>query len=317
MKKIIFILLAVFMLAACDQIIEAMSWFLNVSVSQSGGTPQTEFIFTANTNDAVSSWYVNGEKIQPTFNGARVAVSDSFKQVFPVGDYTVSAMTASGKTDEINIKVRNIIFKMSASQGAQTTDLYFDYPYLAYNDTLFNIETEAMYSDLIISHIGTDIIINMSIEVDYIDVYYFKDNNLMIRKAIDSQNMNEIEFQEVLELLYPEKFDPDFLFTRYRLQGRETDDTTLLYVYPDRVQMDGQTIMNENADKIFIAETKYLIWTIEYDFWDQWLFSGNMYDKIGINMNDMSYDEFIIVADILRRYPETSIWDLQAEYNPQ
>lgn len=133
----------------------------------------------------------------------------------------------------------------------------------------------------------------------------------------DAYDIVSIEIYET-----PEEI-PDYTIIKYYLDWREIEVTDLLYVYDEYVQVNGVNLFYDGFDVFYDGSTKYIKVPLIVCYYDTWLFKidrinnkSNFENRIGIDPWNMTIEDFKIAADVIRRYPEETIWDLMDEYNP-
>lgn len=326
MKKLFIILLTVFMLSGCDQIIETIetieettdiiNYFVDIEPSKIEGTENTEFSFTANTNDTVDQWIINGAILPADY--ARTANDNDLIYSFSSGTHTIGVQTANGATDEIEIIVSpvEIIFKLSAVMRENTTEFYLDFPLLTIEGTEYNIETMGSNDFVTISETEEQRIISLNITVDNTDSFCFMNNNAMNIYEIDLHNMSAYNLTEMIIILFPERYEepepviPDYSDTRFNLSGHNGAVSDYLIVYDDRLN---DQLYIDNS--VYMDDIRKVMLNMQIDDSDSFLFmNNNMQNFFNIDFADMSYDELIIAVDILNRYPEEGILELQEIY---
>ena len=212
------------------------------------------------------------------------------------------------------------VFKISGYMGAETTPLELSEPIISFDGTEYNIETMAPDVNgmpVITSYTDTERIISVQITIDNFSSFYFVNNNMLNLKNIDPQNMCADEFKEMLSFIYPppEPEIPEYSETRYYLSGYSGAVSDYLIVSENSIMIGGIVNYYEDLDKVYIDDIRKIMIDMTIDNKDSFLFvNNNMYDRFGIDFTDMSYDELVIAADILNRYPEETLWDLMEVY---
>ena len=329
MKKIFIILLTIFMLSACDQIIETIeettdiiiNYFVDIEPSKTTGTENTEFAFTADTNDVVASWIIDGAII-PADYARSAADNDNDNDLiysFSSGIHTIGVLTTNGATDEVEIIVSavDIVFNISAVTGENTTEIYLDYPLLTIDEIEYNIETT---TDLNITETESQNIVYLNIAVDNTDSFCFINNNAMEVYNIDLQTVTVSQMHELIMMWFPERYEvaepeiPYYDDTRFNLSGYGGPVSDTITAYIVKAVINGEDwFYSDHA--VYINEIRRVVLTMQIDNKDSFLFiNNNMYEFFGIDISDMSYSELIIAADILNRYPEEGLSELMEVY---
>lgn len=319
MKKIfLMLIISILIFASCEQVQDFINYFVDIEAEKTEGTVNTEFEFTANTNDIVSSWIIDGSEIPARYT--RNAEGNDLSYSFNSGSHTIEVITENGATDSIEISVLPVdtVFTMSGVQRAATTEIYLDYPILTVDGTEYNVETTDGGYHFIVSNTETSRVVNISMEVDSEDFFYFMNNNAYNIEGIDINNMSIEDVHKMIRILFPERYiepEPPYSIEKYSLSGVQRAATQLLYVYPDNITVNGTEIYFDDITAVYGNDTKTYMMGIEVDSSDFFLFmSGNCQNFFGFDPMDMLYDEFVILSDIIRRYPEENIWDLSEEY---
>jgi hypothetical protein len=311
MKNLLVLIFLSFLFTGCEQVTTAIdniiNYFVDIEPSTTTGTENTEFVFKANTNDIVDHWVIDG---------AIIPDENELSYTFSSGSHTISVVTQNGAEDEVIIEVSPLetIFKLSATFQEITTELYLDFPLLIIDGTEYNIETT---DSLNISETETQRIISLSIEADNQDSFIFINNNAWEIHALDLDNLSIMDMNKLIYLLFPERYEtePDFDTIKYNLSGVSSETPDILYVFPDHITLNGETIENTDLAAVYTGNVKKYMIDISIDNSDSFLFiNGNMYNFFGIDFSDMSYGEFVIAADILNRYPEEGILELMEVY---
>lgn len=213
-------------------------------------------------------------------------------------------------------------FSITVTLTGTTTPLSIDYPIITYDDgIIFNIETmEPNVNGLPVktTYTETERIISIHIDVDTYSQYYFVNNNMINKYGIDPANMSLAEFQEMLTFLYdPTPPLPDYTDCMYSLFGVITGyPSDNFIVGHGQFLINGISYRNEDfpyvgADPV-IVQIQIYVDTSDSFFW----FNNNALTYFNIDLSCMTLDELIIMADLIKRYPEESWMDLKAEYNP-
>lgn len=292
MKKLFVIFILVFALCACQEAIDAINYFLDIEVNKTEGTENTEFVFTANTNDTISEWLIDG---QPTSRSGQDLTYN-----FSAGPHTVSATTTNGATDEVSITVDPVTtrYTISAVQRDETSPLEFDGTTVSGAESVTESDTEYYHT------------ISIFIYVDFEDHFYFINDNAYNLYGIDIQNMTADNLSTLILL-----FNFDYLEAVYILCGTVRSETDSLELTKNGLIINGEKDLF--IDNLSLIDNIYNVsYTIEIDFSDQFLFiNDNMQTRFGIDLQEMTYDEFVIMVDIINRYPEEGILDLQEIYS--
>jgi hypothetical protein len=103
MKKLLLsLIVASFLFTGCEQVTnllaEIESWFVNIQASEIAGTPETEFRFTADTNDTVKGWFIDNA-YQENSSVQNLAQFDS------LGTHTVEIITENNAYDIVSVEV--------------------------------------------------------------------------------------------------------------------------------------------------------------------------------------------------------------------
>jgi hypothetical protein len=322
MKKIFLLIFVTFLFVGCENgpvstfVDTVVNWFVDIEPNRTTGTVNSEFTFTANTNDSVVSWMIDGEEVSNNSRSAEASFT------FEEGDHIVSVLTENGAEDEVTISVSGLtpVFKMTGVQRAVSTELYLDYPILTVDGIEYDVTNMENTYNVSISETEENIIIDILIEVDSVDFFYFMNDNALNLEGVDIQNMNIDDFNHMLEVLYPERYiepEPEYSIVKYSLSGVQRATTDTLHVYADRVTINGENTLYEDMSAVYVDDSKMYQFTIGVDSSDFFLFmSGNCQNFFGFEPDDMSFEQFEILADVIRRYPEESIFDLSREYNP-
>lgn len=313
MKKIILVLLTV-LLFGCDQINDLISYFVDIEYSGTSGTTETVFEFSVDTNDSVIGWYVDDV---PMSSNARSATG--LTQKFSAGDHVISVVTENGAEDSINIFVTDIetIFKISGYQRIETTLLELNYPMLTYDGVEYNIESDTGPYSVQITE--TQRIITMGIEVDVYAFFYFMSNNMLAVEGIDSQNMSIEEFNQMLTFIYPppEPPIPEYSITKFNLSGYQRVSTDLLYVFSDHISINGEDTLFDDLTATYDNDVRTVSIGLEVDVDDFFIFmQGCSVNFFGFDLDNMTYEQFVIISDVIRRFPEETIFDLSDRYKP-
>jgi len=226
--------------------------------------------------------------------------------------------------DEITVEPEIIIFqnifKISGYSGSETTALELSDPIIDFDGTEYNIETmtpDVNGLPVKTSYTDTERIISVQITIDSYTSFYFINNNMIDIKNIDPQNMNGEEFQEMLTFIYPppEPEIPEYSETRYHLSGHGGAVSDQLIVSEDSIMIGGIVNFWEEMNKVYSGDVRKIMIDMQINSSDSFLFiNNNMYEFFGIDFTDMSFDDLIIAADILNRYPEETIPDLWKDY---
>ena len=308
MKKLFIILLTVFMLSGCDQIIKTIeetadtfiNYFVDIEPSKTTGTENTEFTFTVDTNDTITEWIIDGSII-PVYYVRSASDNDNDNDndndliySFSSGAHTIGVTTANGATDEVEIIVSAVetVFNISAVTRGNTTEIYIDFPLITIDEIEYNIETT---TDLNITETESQNIVYLNIVVDNTDSFCFINNNAWNIYGIDLSAVTASQMHELIKILFPERYigpDPVIPYyseTRFNLGGNIGAVSDFLTVYDDR--------LNNGVDNQFYAdyavydgEIRRIVLTMRYDSSDSFLFiNGNMYEFFSIDLSDMSY----------------------------
>ena len=212
------------------------------------------------------------------------------------------------------------VFKISGTMGNITTPIELSESILTFDETDYNIEEmtpDVNGLPVKTTYTNTDRIISMQIEIDSFSSFYFINNNMIDIKNIDPDNMSTDEFQEVLSFIYPppEPVIPEYSETKYHLSGHSEAVSDSLSVSVNSITIGGIVNYWDDMNIVYIDDVRKFMIDMSYDSYDSFLFiNNNMYEFFGIDFTDMSYEELIIAADILNRYPEEGIRDLWKDY---
>ena len=262
MKKLLllfmiaFLFMTVILLSGCEQgaIPAILNWFVKIESSETTGNTETEFVFTANSNDTILQWDIDGEVV---CINERSATGTTLKYTFDAGEHKISVITENGAIDEITVIVEEeeteeeteaIVytntFKVQGVQRAATDIITLEGSVLIHNDTEYNIETMiagVQGLPVIVTYTDTTRIINILLEVDVEDFFLFMNNNALNIHGIDLTNMTETEFQELLVLLDPPpESPPAYSLTVYNIQGVQRVNTQII-----DIDIDGNIRIND------------------------------------------------------------------------
>ena len=325
MKKLFLILTALIIFTGCEAmqseitaIEDYINYFVDIEASRVTGTENTDFTFTANTNDIVESWIIDGETVE---NEAVRAVSTDNELVynFTPGSHNIAVLTQNGAMDEVSIEVDEVetIFTLSATTGEATTEFYLDFPILTISGVDYNIETT---ENLNITETEYLRIVNLQITVDQQDSFCFINDNAWNIYGIDLQNMSIADMDTIIEIFFPERTEPiipeipDYIDTIFSLTGNNGSVSDYLTVYDDSFHA-GDTVQTYTELATYADDLRYVSLSATIDDLDNFLFvNNNMMTFFNIDLSNMSLSELTITADILNRYPEEGILVLQEEY---
>lgn len=353
MKKLSLFLFVIVLFTGCEAVQSFINYFVDIESSELVGTENTEFVFKANSNDIVDQWIIDGAIISARYANYSYTADDAadnfnlmsqaFKNSpdmkssayirstananeltysFSSGSHTIGVLTNNGATDEVQISVSpvDIIFKMSAVQRAATTEIYLDYPILTVEGVNYNVETDTNIPFVSLSNTETDNIISISMEVDFEDFFYFMNDNALNLENIDINNMSIADMNKMIMILFPERYiepEPPYDLVIYNVSGVQRAQSQSVGIYSEYITIAGQTIENKDISTVYMDGNKNYMIGLEVDFSDFFLFmSGNTLNFFGFDQSDMTYDEAVIFADILNRYPAEGILELKAVYNP-
>lgn len=320
MKKIFLILIAISFIGCAA----VESWFAIFTANKTQGNPETVFEFTVDTNDDIEGIYVNGAK-------QIISRNTVYELSFPVGEYEVSIITVNDAEDSLTITVEEIpvipepviytnVFKVSGYMRDTTTVLSLDWPILTYDGLYYNLSTmtpDVNGLGVKTSYVGNERIIEVAIDCSFYSFFYFMNDNMLNIEGIDSNNMSESEFIRMLTFIYapPEPEIPEYSITRYHLSGYSRSATDELIVTEGNIILKGITYDDDYFPSVYSGDTRTVQVGIDVDFSDYYLFmEGNTMDKFGFGLSSMTRDEFVWISDVIRRYPEESIWVLQEEW---
>ena len=316
MKKLSIILLAIFLLTGCDAVQSFINYFVDIESNKTTGTENTEFIFTANTNDLIIQWIIDGAIIPANYSRS---VSNELSYSFSSGTHTIGVLTNNGAEDSVNIIVSPVetVFNLSYLSGENTTEFYLDYPLLTIEDIEYNIKTT---DQLNITETESQNIINLQLIVEHSDNFIFINNNAFDVYGIDLSQVTITQMLSILEMWFPERYVepepviPFFYDTVFSFSGHNKAVSDQLKVFEDYIEIDGETFLYaDNA--VYMDDLRYVVLSIGYDSSDSFLFiNGNMFNFFGISFDNLSYSELIIACDILNRYPEEGVYDLMEAY---
>jgi hypothetical protein len=223
--------------------------------------------------------------------------------------------------EEPEIIIYENVFKISGYSGAETTPLELSEPIIDFDGTEYNIETMAPDVNGLpvkTSYTDTERIISIQIIVDNFSSFYFINNNMLDIKNIDPDNMSAEEFKEMLTFIYPppEPEIPEYNETKYHLSGNSGAVSDYLIVSENSIMIGGIVNFYEEMNKVYIEDIRKIMINMKIDGSDSFLFiNDNMQNFFNIDFADMSYNELIISADIINRYPEEGILELQEVYS--
>jgi len=212
------------------------------------------------------------------------------------------------------------VFKISGCIGSETTPLELSGLIIDFDGTEYNIEEMAPDVNGLpvkTTYTETERIISIQISIDNFSSFYFINNNMLDIKNIDPNNMNGEEFQEMLTFIYapPEPEIPEYSETKYHLSGYGGDSSDRLIVFENRIMIGGIVDFYDEMDIVYINDIRKIMIDMSIDNKDSFLFiNNNMLEFFGISFDDMSFDELIIAADILNRYPEEGMLELMEVY---
>ena len=205
------------------------------------------------------------------------------------------------------------MFKVAGynGNGADTTQLDLRENILSYDGTDYDLDHDSSFPFDITTD-GDIRTIDMWIYVDSFSSFYFVNNNMLNIKNIDPLNMTEAEFQTMIGFIYSPEDNHRF----YNLNGYNGAVTDYLIVSDSEIIRNGVTFVDPELNVTYSGDDTIFSFWIFRDNKDSFLFMGTvMVDFFGIDLTRMSRAEFIIAADILNRYPEESLADLQGVYN--
>ena len=312
-KTFLILIITIILLSSCEVIQSVINYFIDIEASNTTGTVNTDFVFTANTNDVITDWIIDGT---PVLTTARTISDNELSYSFNTGNHLISVITHNGAMDEIEINVSGLetVFSLSAYTREATTEIYLDYPILTISGIDYDIENT---EDLNITETEFTRIVNLNITVDQIDSFCFVNDNAMQIHNIDLNNMSIADMTKMIEILFPERYEPeipDFTDTVYSLTGHTGSISDRLTVFDDRLQLTSEVLMY--VDYYSYGDgLRYVGLNVTIDNSDSFLFvNNNMLTFFGIDLSNMSLSELGITADILNRYPEEGILVLQEVY---
>lgn len=204
------------------------------------------------------------------------------------------------------------MFKVAGYYGTDTTPLDLRGNILSYNGTDYDLETSGSFP-FTVTTAGDIRTIDMWIHVDSFTSFYFVNNNMLNIKGIDPLNMTETEFQTMIGFIYSPADNHRF----YNLNGYNGTVTDHLIVTDSEIIRNGISFVDPELNVTYSGDDTIFSFWIFRDNKDSFLFMGTvMIDFFGIDLTRMSRAEFIITADILNRYPEESLAELQVDLLP-
>lgn len=325
MKKLFLVLFVVSIFSGCDvatnpdtnDATTTINYFVKIDSDRTSGTTNTVFTFTADSNDIVTDWIVDGVYNPiPDYKGS--TTSPNITLTFSSGNHTIGAITQNGTTDEktVSVSKAETVFNISATMGSSaTTELYLNYPTLTIDGIDYDIESSDVLS---ITKTDEYNIVNLHISVDNEDSFVFVNNNAENVYGIDLSCITMDQMDELFQLWYPERYTPpepsysQVLYTVSATQGGVSD---LLYPFVSYISIGGTNVYYSDMDVTYSNDSKIYQIHITIDFSDMFLFVNNNFETFfRYPLTGMTFDQLKEFCDILNRYPEKTLAQLQEVY---
>lgn len=323
MKKVILILMTM-LVFSCGQINSIKGYFAELTVNQTVGTTETEFIFDVNTNDELIGIYSNGELLES---------KGLTGYTFDAGEYLISAETANGAYDELTITVdawdKSIIYttrfiiNVLNTHGADTP-MALNYPILTHNGTEYDLEemtpnvngfpVKTVYS-------GTERLVYVDIDCSFgRNSFIFRTaENWAIHLDFLREELTVENMGALIDFVHYVEPEPDFDTVTFNLQGFERDNQQTLTAEDDRYILDGVETKYIDVNFPVVDGVKNISITLFVGHRDGFLFhSGNMQRFFGFDFVDMTIKEANKAMNILYEHEGVSnIYNVVYKYNPE